>query len=87
VHIVAYEPFFSTPDLLSMDPPLGRLPYLPFRRSALLGQSLAWRQPWPAAFLLILLRVRRSWGLRLGAGGRSPRVLTDTLLQIKNQSF
>jgi len=43
-----------------MAPPLGRLPYLAIHRSALLGQSLAWRQPWPAAFLLILVRVRRS---------------------------
>jgi hypothetical protein len=30
-------------------------------RSALLGQSLAWRRPWSAGFELILVRVRRSW--------------------------
>jgi len=49
-------------------------------RSALLGQSLTWRQPRPAGFQLILLRVRRSLVLQPSGGGCSTSVLTDTLL-------
>jgi len=81
VFTAPFELFFKSN--LSL-PRLSALPHLPIHRSACVGAGLAWRQPWSAAFLLILMRVRRSLGLRLGAGSRSPSVLTDTFLQEKS---
>jgi len=45
----------------------------------LLGQSLTWRPPWTADFLLIFVRVRLVCGWRLGAGSRQPLASKSTL--------
>ena len=58
-------------NLYQWAPPLGRLPYLPIYRSALLGQSLAGR-PAGAGLPANFSACAAQLGLRPGGGGRSP---------------
>jgi len=58
----------------------------PVHQSALLGQGLLWRSL-GRSLLANFNACAAQLGLRLGAGGRSPRVLTDKLLQVKDQSL
>jgi len=78
VHIVAYELFFSTPNLqfiLSIGTARGSaLPYLAFHRSASVGRSLAGRPP-GGGLLANAMRVRLG---RLAAGRvRQPAVASS----------
>jgi len=50
------------------------------------GAGLAGRQPWPAAFLLILVRVRRSCGLRR-VGAAQATASEPTLYYKKKTNF
>jgi len=86
VHIVAYEPYLCTPDLLLIGTAAWAAPVSPLHRSALLGQGLLWRSldrslrgNFKACAAQLLLQP--------GGGGCSSSVLTDTLLQAKNKSL
>jgi hypothetical protein len=70
---------------LSNLPRLGALPCAPCTSRPCWGKA-SFGARLAARFLPILRRVRRSWGLRPGAGGRSPRVLTASYYK-KKQKF
>jgi len=71
-----YELYFSTPDYLSIGTAAWAAPVSPLHRSALLGQSLAWRPARSRDFLLILMRVRLG---RLAAAPTQPPAVASSL--------